>query len=427
MEDGEVEEAEEVALPPVRAPPVVPQGDAPALGAAGLAAPAAAAAQAVNAAQAADIYVPAVALAAQAEAAPAPAEPRLLYDNTDLVVLFQKATDRCGLQWPATQVPSTAKETHLDRYRRKIQDTVEKPQTKPELPVDDGFLSILTASWKHPYGANNSLSSGLKLLDTAGQRAAGIEVLPPMDRSLAGYLQGINPNTIQKDPEFSAPGDKDDSKITKAAYKCAGTAARALNATTLLQGSVSHVLLEVGDNPTPANMAELRRLHLELLRLTQAQTEMVGRTMAHILVLERARWLSLNNKVGRTHLDQRISTSTLFASMLEDMRSRDGQTKTDAEVIDACLPATGARPKLTQQYRSTYDRSRDRTDRSRSNRGTFRTPEAPKAPPASATSSRPPRNRNRKTGDGRRRPSASPADSSRGGAKKGGPAGRKAK
>ena len=394
------QEEEEAVVPPVRAPPVVPQEDAPATVAV---------------------------VAAQAEATPAPAEPQLPYDDTDLVSLFKKAVDRCGQQWPASQAPPATKETMCDRFRKKIRVTLDKPHAKPELPLNEGFLNTLTASWEKPCSASNSLSSGLKLLDCAGQKAAGIESLPPMDKSLAGYLQGINPNTILKDPEFSLQSDKDNSKITKAAYKCVGTAAKALNATTLLQGSVSHILVEAGDKPTPPDMAELRRLHLELLILTQAQTEMVGRAMANILVLERARWLGLNNRVGRAHLDQKISTSSLFASMLEDMRTRDGQTKTDAEIIGACLPATGARPKQTQPYRSTYDRTRDRADRSRSGGSSFKAPEASRAPSASASSSRPPRHRNRKAGEGRRRPSASPAGNSRERAKKGGPDGKKAK
>ena len=370
---------------------------------------------------------PAVAPVAPAVAPVAPAQP-LPYDDTEIVEVFKKASARCGLTWPSTVVPVTVPESRYDYYRKATQGDKEKPQTKFELPLDGAFLHALKASWDKPHAASSVLTGTMKVFDCATQREEGLEALPPMDKSFAGWLTGSNPNSYSKDPEFSSQADKDDSKTAGTAYKCAATVARALNATTLLQGSASHVLLTAGDEPTPEDMAELRRLHLELLRLTQAQSEMVGRTMAKIVVLERARWLELSPKVGRTPLDQRVSTSTLFASMLEELRSRDGQTKTDTEIIGACLPAAGARPKQHQPYKPTYERTKDRDRSLRTGRSGFKAPGPRERAPsteASASRSRPPRIR--KKGDGRRRPSSSPADGSNKGARRGSSAGGKSK
>ena len=102
-----------------------------------------------------------------------------------------------------------------------------------------------------------------------------------------------------RDPKFDKPGDREASSLNRDAYKCAATAARSLNATAIILGSAASLFKTCGDKPEAKDMAELRRLHQELLHLTETQVESAGRAMAFQVCQERARWLDLAPDLDR--------------------------------------------------------------------------------------------------------------------------------
>ena len=340
---GGAGEADALALPARRVvvsapPPVVP-------------APGASAAQAAQALV--DMAAVTAAVVAQgASAAPEPqaeAAPSQPYEDIDVIDVYKKAVERCGLTWPTPPAPPEGAAFDIySEFLRACKKVPDKPRTKVELPVHPGFEEALKLSWNDPWSASGvSDPVKRKVYDCVGKPDLCLDSLPPMDRSLAAYLTRTDPNAYGKDPDFEQAHIKDDSKTAKAAFKYAAMAARAQNATAILMNSVSRVLLAMGSQPKPEHVAELSTVHLELLRLNMTGSEMIGRAMAKIVVLERARWLERSvPPVLRTPLKQKISAPTLFAGMIEEMRSREGQTRADSEVLGACLPSSVTRPKL---------------------------------------------------------------------------------
>ena len=380
--------------------------------------------------QPAAILPPAVNAEGEVAAAPT-AEPRaiaqaaqpLTKDDAPLMEVFKRAALRAGLAWPAEQAQDVEDETMWDEF-----GTEEEPsRAKQLLPLVKGFERILTASWRHPHSF--SFPSGHKQShDAAGMEKLGLEGMPHMHRRIAAHLLHQPVSHSNREPAFVNAVDKDNSKMNHVLYGSLATAAKALNALSLLQGSASSIFKAAGDEPSAENMAELRRIHSESLRLTKYITERTGRAMSCSVVLERARWVAYapKTKERASILDETLHQDKLFSGTLDahSMSARNEEEKKEGEALRAYLPTEH---KLS--YSSTY-RSRDGRHSTRESRPQFKTPQVARAPSTSATRQRgpppppPPPPPPRSDSGSRRKPSASPAGQQRRGYKNKGPRGQ---
>lgn len=272
----------------------------------------------------------------------------------------------------------------------------------------------MTRSWKDP--VNASTATKHKVPDCWDQVGRGLVRIPPMGQTLAGQI--LKTKTVQtKDPVFERPGDKEASALNAKAYGCVATAVRALNESSLLLGSAAAILVKCGDEPKAPDMAELRRLHRELLHLAGDQAAMLGRTLAFQVCLERARWLDLDTTMQRKeYLTCKVEQRHLFAGALTKVAGILKEEEREG------IQALRNRPKAFPRYRAKpYERPRDRGSGGRSagpSTAAFRAPEPPRqaAPAATARQYRaaPPKRR-----DGRQRRAASARRDNSGGAKAG--------
>ena len=181
---------------------------------------------------------------------------------------------------------------------------------------------------------------------------------------------------------------------------------------SLLQGSATFILKAAGDQPTAENMAELRRIHKESLRLTKYITERTGRALACSAVLERARWLAYapRTKERVSILDETLLQPKLFSGTLDapSMSARNEEERREGEALRAYLPTEYKPP-----YSST--KSRDGRQSTRESRPQFKPSQAARATSGSSTRQRapppppPPPPPPRSVSANRRQPSAPPA------------------
>ena len=217
-----------------------------------------------------------------------PSGPPVL-DKTDIVDIFMVAAIRCGRQWPAPALPASEE----DEWGGRLTETV-RPVPRVKLPYARGFRAHLTEMWEQPQVPLAMPRHVGISLETEDMPATGLDGLPSIDRIMAAFL--LDPTSshvtpLTKDPQLTTKRDKDASAANAKLYSHLACAAKHLNATLLLQGSLSGLLLEVGDNPTPEQLAEIRRLHDESVSYTCTTTEQVGRAMTCSILAERDRWL----------------------------------------------------------------------------------------------------------------------------------------
>ena len=325
-------------------------------------------------------------------------------DNSSLTELFKKATVRCNLKWPAEESPQQATaSTEWD----EMNNEPTKPRKKMLLPLARGFASTLATSWGKP----NSFvfpPDHEREVDCAGMAEAGLHTMAPMDKKVANHLLRGKAVT-QKDgtPTFSHASDKDMSGIARKNYKSLAKSAKAMNAISLLQGSTTHIMKKVGDEPSADNMAELRRNHKEIMLLTKYCVEMTGRAMAGMVALERFRWLNYSPQLTVTErssfLDQPLTQDNLFSKTVDNLIARLETDKTKCEALDAYLPTEPRKAPAKAHSSRHYDRDKKRTYGDRESRPAFKVPEAARARSSSAARQRP-----AKKDKGGRKPSASP-------------------
>ena len=371
---------------------------------------------------AAGAQVEAAAAAAPPEPAQEPAQPPpppLEMDQSPLVDIFKKAAARGGLKWPTEEVPVAPGEdwvTINHGFQKKEAPAAKRVQV---LPLAKGFTTALSAAWKRPNSFSFPPEHKMDV-DCAGAEAAGLGGMPAMDKHMAAHLLRKPDVTWSKEPVFPGSHDKDVSSIAKKAYWSMTLGVKAVNAIALLQGSTSHVLQAMGDNPTLEHLLELRRLHLETMYLTKYSTEMSGRAMAHLVVLERSRWLNLTPKFADrlTTLDQPILQTNLFSGSLPDITARHEQDSKQKEALRAYMPTEPPRPSYNKK--PIAGRSREKRDRGFERERDYRPPFKSPEPARAASASSGPRQKSYKGDKQRRKPSASPAGRQRGGGAGGG-------
>ena len=353
-------------------------------------------------------------VAGPALAAP-PARPAatLPYDDVELIDVYKEAAAKCNLPWPAPPPVVRARAGGYSNFAQLVKPIAPKSREKVMIPIHQDFTATFDGVWQESTSTSPTLIAEFKVLDCEKQAERGLEEMPKMDKALASFLSGgVFP--AAKEPEFGDLNRKEESKTAKNAYKCVATLSRALAAQTLLQNSVSAILAEAGTQPKVEHMAKLSRHHLEMLRLTVAQTEMAARSMMAIIKLERARWVTLCPKWGRKNIDDPIMASSLFAAAMAEMKARVGQDGSDWELITTCNP--GARP--VQPAKTTKP---PRGGQERPGRSDLKPPE--KRPAQRQQTGGRSRNRRGNKPGGARAPSASPAPPKGKAQKKGAPGG----
>ena len=277
----------------------------------------------------------------QAAAAAATSETGLAMDDTELIEIFRKAAERCGTDWPAAVKPPAPEKNIFHGIAGAAR---AKPAAKQLLPIAEGCMEALQSSWQNPL--TSKLLVAHRHVDCARMREEGLEHMPPMDAPVAAHLLRTS---VLREPTFTDAKSKEFSGINRKAYNCLATSGKMMSAAMLLQGSATSIYVQAGDKPSPEDMKELRRLHDEVLQLSQSALECTGRAMAHLVVLERARWLELAKDtkpdktqkavLGRqTILDQPISQQGLFSGVIDAMTEQCEVRKKQGEAMDMFLP-----------------------------------------------------------------------------------------
>ena len=236
----------------------------------------------------------AAAAPAEAAAAAAPPPAPIVMDTSPLLAIFKTATVRCGLQWPAEQLPTVDEN---ERWQGLLEPTPE-PTPRVLLPLANGMERSLKKTWDEPLKPVPMPRNreGLSF-DTEDNDKMGLSGLPPIDKTLAAFL--LDPNAPRVTPLTKAPAlrlkiDRDASALNEKLFASLSSAGKYINAGSLLQGSMSALLLQVGTAPTAEQMGELLRLHNEAVLMNRAVCQQLGRAMASAIVQERERWLNVS-------------------------------------------------------------------------------------------------------------------------------------
>ena len=297
--------------------------------------------------------------AAVASIAPATEAP-----DSVLLSLYKAAAARCGRDWP----PEEQLRQEDDDMQWQCQSNVKtKPQqSKVKLPLAMGFKGHLTSTWSAPADEKNAPQrrQGLAALDTETPEVVGFQGVPRIDRAIAGYL--VNPYfpkrfPLDKEPEFDNKSVERASQAMKHMYGHLTTIAKTTNAGSLLQGSLSKLLVELqgylsellvdaGENHAPALLAEAKSLIDEIIDVNKKTTVAVGRAMANAVQQERARWLDVfpitpKSDIYNLLYKRPITHEGLFHKAMDDLIATGEQQRRQEEAGSHLpRPARPARP-----------------------------------------------------------------------------------
>ena len=271
-------------------------------------------------------------------------------DTPDLVQVFKKAVERCGLSWP-TEVEQDVNETSV---WEEMQPAHTEAQVKRLLPLAKGFKHALTLSWKNPGSFAWPRHVKPRRIECVEMAELALEGMPPPDRRVAAHLSSSAPGL--KRPRFVDRRDREASALNNKLYDTQASIAGALNAMAILQGATTALLNAEGALDTERS-AELRRLHHETMMLTKSVTEQVGRSMALGVVLERSQWVTLSSvsedKKERI-LDLPIVPEGLLTGAMALMTESHAIDKQECEALRACLPTIRGKKPLPQAGRGAW-------------------------------------------------------------------------
>lgn len=349
--------------------------------------------------------------AAAAAAAPAPALPT---DDRELVDLFRQAAARGGRPWPEEAPPPPEEDEWPGLRPRKV-------VKKVVLPVAQGFKASYTACWNTPLTTPATPRRSRVPFDMADMPSLCLDGMPAIDRTVGAFLQ--NPTQprivpLTHDPTFPQARDRSASAANAKHYDLITSAAKHLNASALLQNSQTKLLEQMGDAPTPEQLAEVRRLQEESVVFTCCLADLLGRMATAAIIAERVRWLEsspgLPADAHRNLLKSPIVPGGLFKEALEKMALEIEGQRPAVEALAAFIPravaarargqgrAQGQPPRQPprpppRQQRPVGDRAPRLAPRQRLDRGDV-DPRPPPPPPADREG------RRRRPGDQRQRP-----------------------
>ena len=279
---------------------------------------------------------PAVAAVAEADAA-AGAAPDLPTDDRELVDLFHQASVRCNRPWPE-EAPPPSKEEEFYGLKSK------KPNRKIILPLAQGFKAYYTACWNKPSVTPSTPRRSRVPIDVVDMPSLCLDNLPKIDRTVGAFLLNPTPHItpLTHDPVFPVKRDKDASAANGKHYDLIVAAAKHLNASALIQGSQTALLHEMGNNSTPEQLAEVRRLHEEIVTFTCCLTDLLGRMATSAIMAERARWLDVSRNLdpdARKELSEgAIIPGGLFKGALERLALSVEVQRPGCEALAAFVP-----------------------------------------------------------------------------------------
>ncbi|XP_059360387.1 taste receptor type 1 member 1-like [Carassius carassius] len=199
----------------------------------------------------------------------------------------------------------------------------------------------LTKSWRAPYSAHLRTSSAA-LSSVDGSQEKGYEQLPPLDEAVASHL--CPPAAVGWKNKRALPSKlcRTTSAMAGRAYTSAGQAASALHTMAILkvfQAKLLHSLDE--SSPSDPAFCDLRSATDLALRATKATAQVIGRSMANLVVLERHLWLNLteikeSDKVA--FLDAPVSPSSLFGPAVEGFTEHFTAAQKSSQAMRHFLP-----------------------------------------------------------------------------------------
>ena len=342
-----------------------------------------------------------------------PPPPRPLVEGWDLVELLRQASIRCGREWPVVLLPQDPEDTWPGA-------PTETRQPRTTLPLAQGFKATFTANWAEPAVTPPTLRHTKVPFDTVDMPSAGLGTMPAVGPIMGAYL--LDPTAprikpLAKDPDFPNKKDRDASNASIKLFSLLTAAGKHHNTIALLQGSLSAILEGLGDPPTLDELAEIRRIHQELIKFVCSSTALLGRATTAVIMAERVRWLDISPRLDsaarKDLLEGPILPGGLFKGALERMALAVEEQRPGCEALAALAP----RP-VVLQSRSQPPRQAQRQQwpqRRQSGHGQ-QAPQRPRQPRADAPGP-PPRapsadardGQQQRSRDQRRRPPTAPA------------------
>ena len=320
--------------------------------------------------------------------APAPGHSK---GDPELLAIYKTAAARCDRKWP----PPVQVRPDKGLVWQGMKKELPRAPEKHVLPFALGFRGVLTHTWDEPNASDSTGPRSAFPLDTEMPATAGLTGIPTIGRDMAGYL--VNPFRphyfpMGKPPTFLDDKNKKASMANKKLYGHLVTQAKSLNAGSLLQCSLSELLLS-GDTLSVEQVVEARRLIDEIVQLNWSVTEATGRAMAASIIQERTRWLDVHPTTGLIRamlldrpicntLDPDVPPEGLFQGGMKELIAKGEESRKNTEAMSQLQePARPPPPPPLQSSRPDRDRSTRSNWRFRSERVRARTP-APERPPA---------------------------------------------
>ena len=212
---------------------------------------------------------------------------QLVPADWDLLELLRRAAIRTGRTWPEAAPQPDPEDSWPGA-------DIRAPRRRAVLPLAQGFKACFTANWQAPTSAPPTMRNTKVPFDTVAMNAAGLGTLPTVGPVVGAYLMDPSaPNVRQMAREPVLPEQPRKASIADAKlYGFIASAGKHLNTISLLQQSLTHILEGSGEAPlTPRKMAEVKRIHGELIKFSCSATALVGRAGTAVIMAERARWL----------------------------------------------------------------------------------------------------------------------------------------
>ena len=309
-----------------------------------------------------------------------------------VAAVFERAVARLGLSMPDPE-PSSSDAPPVVFTGLVIE---EKQATKPRmrtLPAAKGVQEALFCSWvegKNQGAEPKSLSFKYSIAEAD---ALGLSGPPQMDPTLTASFAGRFPGKQGKDnpyvtgdkPNLSDPVAKAANYASEKIYRSLTPLVNDLNAMTLLQGSLVHLLnSEVQGAVSAEQLDEVKRTLQLLVLLTRNSLQRAGYSMATIISHDRKRWLApMSFKDYSTDLKKHFEQlpmvpGTLFPGAVEFLQSAAEGKKKTQEVVSSMIAPDKPNPPPPQQHKP-RSQSRSCNNNAESN---ATPPTTPPPPPA---------------------------------------------
>ncbi len=172
--------------------------------------------------------------------------------------------------------------------------SVHKRPARVSLPFLPDLHTEIEKEWKKPFSARIHRFQHTSYANIEKMRESGYEKMPPVEEMLASYLS-MGKTTSLKVPSLPSKPLQDTSRLNGKAYAAAGQAVASLHTMAVLQAYQADMLkdLDNGQDLSPDEVAELRRITELALRATKQAATAMGRSMAAMVVTERHLWVNL--------------------------------------------------------------------------------------------------------------------------------------